>query len=201
MGERQSINDELYEEFYDPTEHFARESREFCYGLATELIEKANTTKGVLLLFTWNFAALETKKLTIANVGCLIKNARNDLQLLESHTIANADDGIWDCVERVFDAFKIVCGQTGASKALGLLNPHLFVMWDTVIRKRLNRQLIPGIGNGQTGKQFVTFLKGIQAILKKHGVAEKLPGTNVAKKIDEYNYVRIVMKMNPGSDI
>jgi len=68
-------------------------------------------------------------------------------------------------------------------------------MWDTAIRKRLNRELIRGIGNGKTGEQYVVFLKGVQGIIKEYGIAEKLGSeTIVAKKLDEYNYVRIVMK-------
>ena len=149
-----------------------------------------------MLLFTWNFAARETKKLNFENMGGLLKEAKEDLRSLERSSITNADENAWECVKRVFDKFSSVCGQTGASKALSLLNPHLFVMWDTAIRKRLNRQLIPGIGNGRTGEQYVLFLRGVQAIIKEYGIAEKLGAEAVvAKKIDEYNYVRIVMEL------
>jgi hypothetical protein len=67
-------------------------------------------------------------------------------------------------------------------------------MWDTAIRRRLRKQLIPGIGNGQTGKEYVVFLKGVQKIIREYQIIEKLPeASSVAKKFDEYNYVRIVM--------
>jgi hypothetical protein len=87
--------------------------------------------------------------------------------------------------------------QTGASKALSLLNPELFVMWDTKIRRRLNRSLIPGIRNGELSAQYVLFLKGIQQIIINYKIKEKIPhGESVAKKIDEFNYVKIIMKGN-----
>jgi len=63
-----------YEEFFDSTDLFKTKPRYFCYELATELMEKAkesspeawyqnkNTIKGILLLlFTWDFEARETK--------------------------------------------------------------------------------------------------------------------------------------------
>jgi hypothetical protein len=154
--------------------------RAFCCDLATKFIAEAkraaadnwyedtNTIKGVsLLLFTWNFAAKETKGLNFDNLGGLLKEAKEHLRSLERWSVTNADENAWECVKRVFDKFRAVCGQTGASKALSLLNPHLFVMWDTAIRRRLNRQLIRGIGNGQTGEQYVVFLKGAQRIIKE----------------------------------
>jgi hypothetical protein len=63
-------------------------------------------------------------------------------------------------------------------------------MWDTKIRQRLNRHHIRGIGNGQTGEEYVVFLKGVQRIIKQYDIEKKLNGGDVAKKIDEYHYVR-----------
>jgi len=201
------MEDKLYDEFYDPSQDFLREPRAFCYELATQFINRAkdtapdnwyediNTIKGVLLLlYTWNFAAKETKKLNFQNVHELIRNNKNDLKLLEKYSISTADDAVWDMIKGVFDQFRSLLGQTGASKALSLLNPELFVMWDTAIRKRLKRELIPGIMNGENGEHYVIFLKGIKRILEEYRIAEKLPQYSVvAKKIDEYHYVTIVM--------
>ncbi len=115
--------------------------------------------------------------------------------MLEHHSIMAVPDKAWEHVQKAIDKFRFLCGQTGASKALSLLNSDLFVMWDTEIRRRLRKQLIPGIGNGQTGEQYVVFLKGVQKIIREYEVTKKLhAGSNVAKKLDEYNYVRIVMQ-------
>jgi len=201
------MEDKLYDGFYDPSQDFLGEPRAFCYELATQFINQAketatgnwyediNTIKGVLLLlYTWNFAAKETKKLNFQNVGELIRNTKKDLKSLEKYSIRTADNAVWDMVKRIFDQFRNLLGQTGASKAMSLLNPELFVMWDTSIRKRLKRELIPGIMNGESGEYYVIFLKGIQNIIEKYRMAEKLPRNSVvAKKIDEYHYVKIVM--------
>jgi hypothetical protein len=201
------MRDKLYDEFYDPSHDFLCEPRAFCYDLATQFINQAkdiavkewyediNTIKGVLLLlYTWNFAAKETKKLNFQNVSQLIHKTKDDLKILEKYSIRTADNAVWDMVKPIFDQFRSLLGQTGASKALSLLNPELFVMWDTAIRKRLKKELIPGIMNGESGEYYVIFLKGIQNIIEKYRIAEKLPQNSViAKKIDEYHYVTIVM--------
>ena len=201
------MKDKLYNEFYDPSEDYLREPRAFCYDLATQLINDAksaagndwyedkNTVKGVLLLlYTWNFAAKKTKKLNFQNVGELIRNSKDNLILLEKYSISTADIHAWSVIRSVFDQFRNVFDQTGASKALSLLNPDLFVIWDTAIRNRLKKELIPGIMNGENGEYYVIFLKGIQKIIEQYRIAEKLPqNSTVAKKIDEYHYVRIVM--------
>lgn len=204
------MDDQLYTEFYDPTTRFLIDPRAFCYDLSSGLISQAKyetpdwydhpkTIQGILLLlFTWNFAARATKELTHENIGELLKNNKSDLKELEQYSLQNIDNNSWNTVESVFNNFKVLMGQTGASKALSLLNPHLFVMWDTKIRARLKGGLIPGIKNGESAEYYVTFLKGMQRIINENSIAKKLPkGCIIAKKIDEYNYVRIVKGFGP----
>jgi hypothetical protein len=207
------MEDCLYETFYDPQLDFAKEPRAFCYELATDFISNAkkaagqnwyediNTKKGVLLLlFTWNFAAPITKKLTFDGIGRLLKLASEDLRFLEPYSITTAGEDAWGRARNAFDVFAPECGQTGASKALSLLNPQLFVMWDTAIRKRLNKGLIRGIGNGESGEQYVILLKGVQGLIKKYNIAAKVPVEAIAKKFDEYNFVQLVMnKKRPST--
>jgi hypothetical protein len=201
------IKDPLFDDFCDPSKDFQNESRYFCYELASQLIKKAqdisgqdwheedSTIKGILLLlYTWNFAAKQTKKLDFENVRELLHNTKAELKSLENSCIRTVDKDSWNMIKTVFDKFRNLFGQTGASKALSLLNPKLFVMWDTAIRKRLNKALIPGIMKGENGEYYVIFLQGIQKIIDKYNITEKLPKDSiVAKKVDEYNYVKIVM--------
>jgi len=202
------MKDSLYIDFYDPSEDYHEEPRAFCYELSSELIQQAKDTAGkfwygndftikgiLLLLFTWNFASPITKKLNFASIRQLLERAQDRLMLLEKYSITTADEKVWNKVMPLFDEFSTVFGQTGASKALSLLNPRLFVMWDTRIRKELKKQLIKGIGNGETGESYVTFLKGIQRIIKEYELEGKLPPNSIiAKKIDEYHFVKFVMR-------
>lgn len=202
------MKDSIYSDFYDPTEDYHEEPRAFCYDISSDLINQAKkmpgdswylddlTIKGILLLlYTWNYASPITKKLNFNIIRQLLERTQEQLLSLEKFTIINADKRAWVVVKPLFDEFSKVFGQTGASKALSLLNPRLFVMWDTQIRKELNHYLIRGIGNGETGDSYVTFLRGIQWIIEEYNIESKLPaGSVLAKKIDEYHFVKFVMK-------
>lgn len=201
------MKDSIYSSFYDPSEDYLEEPRAFCYDLSSELINQAKdisgeswytndlTIKGILLLlYTWNFASPITKKLDFNTIRQLLVRSQDRLLFLEKYNITSADERAWSVVKPLFDEFSKVFGQTGASKALSLLNPRLFVMWDTRIRKELKQTLIKGIGNGETGDSYVIFLKGIQRIIEEYDIESKLPPDAVlAKKIDEYHFVKFVM--------
>jgi hypothetical protein len=202
------MNDKLYSEFYDPSDDFLEEPRAFCYEVSSQLIAKSKenskgswyendlTIKGILLLlYTWNFASPITKKLDHKGIKHLMRRTQDQLMFLDKYSISNADERAWNVIKPLFDEFSKVFGQTGASKALSLLNTELFVMWDTQIRKELRQDLIKGIGNGETGDSYVTFLKGIQRIIEEYKIESKLPPNSVlAKKIDEYHFVKFVMR-------
>lgn len=205
-------DENLYYDFSDPTlVYYLVEPRAFIYDVATSFIEKAkkikksewitdeNTTKGIiLLLYAWNFPAPITKQLNFKKVGEMLKVAEKDLRLLEDKKITDdLDDQSWARIKIIFNVFREVCEQTGASKSLSLMNPHLFVMWDTEIRKRLKKkEFIPEIKEGRTGAEYVEYLKGVKRIIQEHQIVDKLPsGSIVAKKFDEYNFIRIVKKV------
>lgn len=201
------MNDSIYSDFYDPSEDYLEEPRSFCYDISSDLINQAKniavgswytndlTIKGILLLlFTWNFASPITKKLDLNTIRQLLVKSQDRLLFLENYSITIADERAWLVVRPLFDEFSKVIGQTGASKALSLLNPRLFVMWDTQIRKELKQTLIKGIGNGETGDSYVIFLRGIQRIIETYNIESKLPPDSIiAKKIDEYHFVKFVM--------
>ena len=199
---------DLYMNFRDPTEDFKREPRAFVYDLALELIERAKEKDGgkwylsddtinaiFLILYAWNFASPITKKLTRDGVRGVILSSERDLRKLEGKTIVNFTENDEVLIESVFSRFKDTFGQTGASKALSLLNPNLFVMWDTKIRRGLRKNYIRGIGNGERSAQYVWFLRGIKGIIEEYGLTEKIEGNApITKKIDEFHYVKFVME-------
>jgi len=201
------MNADLYDKFYDPNVEFRKEPRAFCYDLAINLIETAKqqkpanwyvherTIEGILLLlFCWNFAARATKALTKTKIRNLIKECESDLRFLEKHTIMDLDKDCYPKIKKVFGSFKGICGQTGASKALSLLNQRLFIMWDTEIRNYLRKNYIDGIGNGERPEYYLRFLLGMKAIIEKYSLCNKIQDpSSIAKKIDEYHYVELVM--------
>jgi hypothetical protein len=68
-------------------------------------------------------------------------------------------------------------------------------MWDTKIRQTLRQfRLYRGINNGSQPQHYMRFLKGIQEVIRIYKLQERLPlGSVVAKKIDEYHYIKIVL--------
>lgn len=201
--------DLLYENFTDPTDDFLNEPRAFCYDVAVDFIDKAKKSSGfawrtsdetirgiLLLLFTWNFAARETKALTYDNLRHVLTESEECLKRLDGVKIeAHLSSAQWEDIFKAFSCFKKLMGQTGASKALSLMNPDLFVMWDTKIRKRLNKCLIPNISNGEKEEHYITFLKGIKTLIDRYDLGSKIPaGASLAKKIDEFNYTNLIMR-------
>ncbi len=156
------MNDDFYDHFYDPTRDFADEPRAFCYDLSRELVDKAkknlqddwymheNTIDAIiLLLFCWNFATPITKKLKRQDIRNLLGRTKDELTILDNRTIMSFDQRDEKAIADIYEKFREVLGQTGASKAPSLSNEKLFVMWDTAIRARLRKHLMSGIDNGQ----------------------------------------------------
>jgi hypothetical protein len=201
---------DFYRRFYDATRAFQKkEPRAFCYDLAMSLIRQAKddhtqswyrnlqTTQGIiLLLFCWNFAAKKTKKITIARTRRLLQRNERRLRQLENYCLLNFPADAEPLIKKVFSEFLNEFGQTGATKALSLLNTSLFVMWDTKIRAYLRcKRLIPQIGRGETSDQYLQFLKGLRNYSNQYNFTARLtdPNAVLAKKIDEYHYVKIII--------
>lgn len=213
------LNKQFYDKFPKDTDLFV----DFCYDICQELIDKGrraskenwyindNTAKGVLLLlFCWNSAARITRQLTIEDVLRILERQAQHLKSLEGFSVMDRWEGNRDDIKKIYKEFKETLGQTGASKALSLLNPKLFVMWGTRIRKflgtgkideprRISRKIdeelrIKGISNGEEPENYLTFLGGIKNIINLLKLDKKIDNPDkIAKKIDEYHFVKIVM--------
>lgn len=199
----------FYKNFSDPTKTFYKsETRAFCWDLSCKLIEIAKrkdpqnwythilTIKGILLLlYCWNFAANKTKKLKKWKVKKAIQNSISELRFLEKYNLLTIDESCDDKIKKIYKEFLNPFDQTGASKALCLLNPELFVMWDTKIRAFLRKSLIQGINNGEKSEHYILYLKKLNEFAIKYNLNKKISGKGtLAKKLDEYHYLKIVLK-------
>jgi len=196
-----TIADALYKGLRFSNDFETHEPRSFVYTLALKMIKKDendwqsdhSTQEAILLLlWSWNFAAKETKKLNFNNLGQLLQESLGDLKTLECVKIEDIN-GNNENIKNVFGKFKDLMGQTGASKALSLLNPDLFMMWDTKIRRGLGR-IIPGIDNGSTVENYINYLNGIKEIIEQYNIRKNVNnGDKVLKKLDEFHYVKFVL--------
>jgi hypothetical protein len=204
--------DEFYSDFPQRIEDFyANEPRAFCYNLSLSLLNIAKETdvenwyynnktiEGILLLlYCWNFASPITKKLTKPSIENLLRTNKDNLKYLESFSIVNFNEDVHQRILEVFDNFKNIFGQTGASKALSLLNTKLFVMWDTKIRKKLRQlNLVSRIGNGEKPEHYLKFMIDIKEIISRNELINLIDNADeIAKKIDEFHFAKIVVNNN-----
>lgn len=197
-------NIDYYKEIETVSERFKDEPRACCYAHAIKLINEAKKEKNVyendktvdaiiILMFCWNFAATITKSLTRDKIKNVLNSNKKNLIKLENLSITELNESHKKEILKIFGSFKKVFGQTGASKALSLLNPKLFVMWDTKIRSELKKN-IKGIKNGEKSLYFFKFLLGIKKIINEKNLTSKVNRNEIAKKIDECHYTEIVMK-------
>ena len=92
----------------------------------------------------------------------------------------------------MFDAFERTLGAVGAAKALHLLAPHFFPLWDSGIATAYDLALGPG---GSHGESYCTFMV-IASQQAEHVGGEAMLGRNPLKALDEYNYCRFTRKIN-----
>ncbi|MDO8538292.1 MAG: hypothetical protein Q7S21_05390 [archaeon] len=141
-----------------------------------------------LLLATWNFAYFRYMLTTMKSKD--FENAINETQVLfkelegkhfEKADFSN-DINLRNKTEKIYETFKKIVKQTGASKIMALRMPELFVMWDTGIRKMWK------INNKASSEDYLDFLVKMQKEFNKIKVTKS--NTSLAKAIDEYNYIK-----------
>jgi hypothetical protein len=112
----------------------------------------------MLLMYTWNFAARETKAMDGEEVKRILDRHHDAIENVQDRTLEDADlsetGETRQVIQQVWGDLKGHFGQTGASKVLSLLNPDLFVMWDTDIR-----------GVGKQGAD----VKGVKYYMREQG--------------------------------
>ena len=103
-------------------------------------------------------------------------NVRGDLAMLSSASLLGADlddPELVEAIKRVFREFLFEEGEThprrrhytGASKALHLANPYLFVMWDSNIREAYHK--LHKDRDHDITDCYIEFLKDTQKIIRK----------------------------------
>ncbi len=93
-----------------------------------------------------------------------------------------ADGGV---IRRMFQDFEIALGPVGAAKALHLLAPEFFPLWDGRIAKDGYGIRLKAMG--QNGENYALLMSLTLAQIEQLGGWERVDG-NVVKAIDELNY-------------
>lgn len=176
----------------------SREPRDLFYRAATEFVDLAvcgSTSLSLaealaVLLRTWNSAYYRFHQRFdaehFADIAELISRHEESLLALRRRSIESLTDADEGEVERLFMAFEGVLGAVGAAKALHLLAPRFFPLWDTAIAGRYRLPMKPQGLNADNYRRFMSIVKEQCSRLG----GEDAIGRNPLKALDEFNYCR-----------
>lgn len=173
-----------------------KESRELFYKVAVELISLAMRGKTKLtvaealsvLLQTWNREYYRYRKFDAehrAEIAKLLGDCGATLTRYRQSSIESvgSDGGQGGSISELFQAFEHVLGPVGAAKALHLLAPTVFPLWDRAIAKAYGLALG---ATGTNGDRYWRFL-----LLTRNQCADiRAEFADALKAIDEYNYCK-----------
>src|SRR5215475_10918937 len=175
----------------------ANEPRDLFYRAATELVDLAlrgATSLTVaealaVLLQTWNKAYYRFRKFDtehFASIEKLLVQHQRALVGYRHRTIDNLNRAERTTISTLFQGFERVLGPVGAAKALHLLAPGLFPLWDRAIADAYCLTLGQAGSNGDRYWRFMLIAK--QQCLE---LSWQEPGCkHPLKSIDEYNYCK-----------
>lgn len=220
----------------------AEEQRGYYYTLALETVtdelERDDWYRSddlvygglMLLLYTWNFAARKTKTMDGDEIKSTLEEHKDAFEAVQDRELVEtdlSDESITaEVLREVWPELREHFGQTGTSKALSLLSPDLFMIWDEEIRGRRRRSQDDPPGTkrpdrgvyfymkedgydlennsmafGQSVDDYLAFLRYCQEILADIGtcpVTTKREETPDAKLLDEAFYAFYKLENGPG---
>jgi len=175
----------------------ANEPRDLFYRAATELVDLA--LRGVtsltvaealaVLLQTWNKTYYRYRKFDnahFASIEKLLVKHQSALAGYRNRTIDNLNRTERTTVSTLLQAFERVLGPVGAAKALHLLAPGLFPLWDRAIAAAYSLALGEAGSNGDRYWRLMLIAKQQCLELSREDPDCKNP----LKSIDEYNYCK-----------
>jgi hypothetical protein len=171
------------------------EPRDLFYRAATELMSLAlrgetslSVTEALaVLLQTWNrafyrFTPFDSQH--FADLERVVTTNQRALATLRERSIERFSSEDSATVERLFGNFEKVLGPVGAAKALHLLAPQFFPLWDRAIAKAYTLALRKRGKNAERYRQFMVITKRqYEALAREHSTRQ-----NLLKLLDEYNY-------------
>jgi hypothetical protein len=119
-----------------------------------------------------------------ADLERVVTTNQQDLAALRERSIDGVSDEDTATVEGLFGDFEQLLGPVGAAKALHLLAPQFFPLWDRAIAKAY------GLPLRERGKNADRYLRFMQITKQQYEAlaGEHIMGQNLLKVLDEYNY-------------
>jgi hypothetical protein len=174
------------------------EPRDLFYRSATELVGLALREPDrlavadalAILLQTWNKNYYRSHKAFdaahFAEIDALLLKYRAQLRAYRERRIEGLRDVDEEGVLAMFEDFETVLGPVGAAKALHLLAPTFFPLWDRTIAKKYG---VPLDGTYTKAGTYWSFMRTSKQ-QSRELIAEGYTG-NTLKAIDEWNYCHL----------
>lgn len=178
----------------------AVEPRDLFYQLSLYLIDEAEAGRGpfsraealAVLLQTWNHSYYQRLRIPFdaahfVAIESLLADHEQLLAGFAKRSIASLTPVDEDTIRALYREFEAVLGQTGASKALHILAPRFFPLWDGPIA---------AVAYGLYARDDRDYWRLVCATndqVEAMG-GETALGRNPVKAIDEYNYCRYTLK-------
>jgi len=178
----------------------AVEPRDLFYQLSLYLMQHAEAHRGpfsraealAVLLQTWNRSyyqrlGIPFDRAHFAAIEGLLVDHERLLAGFAKRSITTLKPVDEDSIRALYRAFRAVLGQTGASKALHLLAPRFFPLWDVAIAE---------VAYGLYARDDRDYWRLVCATAEQVAAVggEAALGRNPIKAIDEYNYCRYTLK-------
>jgi hypothetical protein len=174
------------------------EARDLFYRAATDLVGRAlddpssPLTLGEavsVLLFTWNSAFYRYHPPTVDlvdRIEDLVRSRRPELDRWRQAELQPAEiPGETAEILATFTAFEMLLGPVGAAKALHLLAPGFFPIWD----RKIATAYRCGLGKaGTNGDRYVRFMSHAAEQCQRLRAGHRGPA-DLVKALDEWNYV------------
>jgi hypothetical protein len=181
------------------------EPRDLFYRVGRDLVERTRNGQsdftlteavGVVLL-TWNGRFYNRKDTPnfdvqhIAEIDALIERYRDALDAYHGRTIETLRENEQDAVEAIFNDFDLLLGPVGAAKALHVLAPRLFALWDRLIAEGASFYMDK---RGLNANLYWRWMVRVQREAREVG-GEAVWGAGLLKRLDELNYCRFTLKV------
>jgi len=143
-----------------------------------------------VLLQTWNRQYYRFqggfREEHLAAIQQLLAKYSVELALLKDRRLDSLDEKDTAVIRWLFRDFELVLGPVGAAKALHLLAPTFFPLWDQTIAQRAYGVRLKNVG--MNAELYLRVMDATKEQISRLGGWDAFEGTNPVKAIDEYNY-------------
>jgi hypothetical protein len=194
------------EELQEAHERFLeREARDLFYRLALDLLDRARHGDGnfsvaeavAVVLQTWNrrfYIKVHGGRFPpehFADIETLLARYADELEHYRQRSLDSLEDGEQAAIEALFNDFDLVIGPVGAAKALHVLAPEFFPIWDTTIAQAAGYYFGK---RGTNANRYWRWILDIKAECDEVGGQQQW-GPGLLKRIDEFKYCRYTLKV------